>query len=58
MLAERKGKSLAALALEWVLSRPGIASVLIGAREPSQIDQALEAVGTANGLDWSKMFEV
>lgn len=61
MLAGREGKSLAALALEWVLSRPGIASVLIGAREPAQIDQALEAArvaGTANGLEWSEMFEV
>ena len=31
------------LALAWVLSRPGITSMLIGARNPTQVDQALRA---------------
>lgn len=59
-VAVRKGKSLAALALEWVVSRPGVSSVLIGARSQSQIDQALEAArsaATANGIEWAEMFE-
>lgn len=32
------------LALAWVLHRPGITSVLIGARTPEQVDQAFESL--------------
>lgn len=39
------GKSHVQLALLWVVNQPGITSVLIGARNTSQIDQALEMVG-------------
>ena len=35
------GKSHVQLALSWVLNQPGITSVLIGARNPGQIDQAI-----------------
>jgi aryl-alcohol dehydrogenase-like predicted oxidoreductase len=35
------GQSHVHLALSWVLDQPGITSVLIGARNPSQIDQAI-----------------
>ncbi len=35
------------LALGWVLRRPGISSVLIGARQPRHVDQAFEALETA-----------
>ena len=41
--AEREGKSMVQLALGWVLSRPQITSVLIGARNRDQVDQAFEA---------------
>lgn len=37
-------RSHAELALSWVLRQPGITSVLIGARNDQQIDQALESV--------------
>ncbi len=36
------GTSHAELALSWVLKQPGVTSVLIGARNTSQIDQALK----------------
>jgi 1-deoxyxylulose-5-phosphate synthase len=39
------GKSHVQLALSWVLSQPGITSVLIGARNTGQIEQALQALG-------------
>lgn len=42
------GKSHVQLALSWVLSQPGITSVLIGARNKSQIDQALGG----NAMKW------
>jgi len=40
------------LALAWAMTRPGITSVLIGARAPYQVDQALEAdaMGMTPGL--------
>ncbi len=37
------GKSHVELALTWVLEQPGITSVLIGARNTAQIDQALKS---------------
>ncbi len=42
-LAAETGQSMAQLALGWVLRRPGITAVLIGARSPQQIDQAFAA---------------
>jgi len=39
--AEATGRSHVQLALSWVLKQPGITSVLIGARNPGQIDQAI-----------------
>jgi len=37
------GLSLVQLSLAWVLSQPGVSSVLIGARNIAQVDQAFEA---------------
>jgi len=48
-VAEQSGRSIIQLALAWVLSRPNITSVLIGARNPAQVDQAFEA--TEAGLE-------
>ena len=42
--SERTGHSMIQLALAWTLNRPGITSVLIGARNPSHIDQAINAL--------------
>jgi len=41
--AEQSGLSMVALAMAWVLSRSEVSSVLIGARNTGQVDQAFEA---------------
>jgi aryl-alcohol dehydrogenase-like predicted oxidoreductase len=41
--AEQTGRSMVQLALAWVLKRPHVTSVLIGARNTAQVDQAFEA---------------
>jgi aryl-alcohol dehydrogenase-like predicted oxidoreductase len=46
-LAERRGTTLPALALTWVLARPGVRVVLAGARTPQQVDQNVAAVERA-----------
>jgi len=46
-LAREAGLPMARLALAWVLNRPGVTSVLIGARHPRHVDQAFEAMETA-----------
>lgn len=45
--AAELGTTVPVLALAWVLRSPGITSVLIGARTPAQVDQALAAEGLA-----------
>jgi aryl-alcohol dehydrogenase-like predicted oxidoreductase len=44
-LAAETGKSVAQIALNWVLSRPTIATVIIGARDKRQLRDNLGAVG-------------
>lgn len=51
-LADRTGKPMADLALGWVLSRRGVTSVLIGARHPGQVDQAIAAAGNPLADEW------
>ena len=46
VIAERRGQSLAQMALSWVYSREGVTSVLIGASKPEQITENLKM--TAN----------
>jgi myo-inositol catabolism protein IolS len=43
-LAEGRETSLPALALGWVLSRPGVRTVLAGAKTPAQVDQNASAM--------------
>ncbi len=50
-IAERRGQSLAQMALAWVLRRKEVTSVLIGARNPHQI---LENVGAINNLEFTR----
>ena len=38
------GLPMTQLGLAWVFSRPGVSSVLVGARKPEHVDQALEAL--------------
>lgn len=47
-VAAEAGRPMAHLALAWVIGRPGVTSVLIGARSPAQVDQGLAA---AQGLE-------
>jgi aryl-alcohol dehydrogenase-like predicted oxidoreductase len=44
-VAEETGKSLAQVALNWLLQRPTVASVIIGARNEEQLRQNLAAAG-------------
>ncbi|MBC7311816.1 MAG: aldo/keto reductase [Rhizobium sp.] len=46
-VAEQTGKSVPQVALNWLLSRPTISSVIIGARNEEQLRQNLGAVGWA-----------
>jgi L-glyceraldehyde 3-phosphate reductase len=43
-IAERRGQTLAQMAITWVLRSPGITSALIGARNVAQLDDSLAAV--------------
>jgi len=45
-IAEKNGKSLAGLAIAWVLRRPEVTAAIVGARRPSQIEE------TAGAADW------
>jgi aryl-alcohol dehydrogenase-like predicted oxidoreductase len=46
-IAAKHGKTVAQLAIAWVLRRPEVTSAIIGARNPSQIEE------TVNASDWS-----
>jgi aryl-alcohol dehydrogenase-like predicted oxidoreductase len=41
--AEKNNKSLAQLAIAWVLRRPEVTSAIVGARRPGQIEQTIPA---------------
>jgi L-glyceraldehyde 3-phosphate reductase len=49
-LAQTRGQTLAQMALAWILRRPQITSVLIGASRTAQVD---DAVGALNNLAFS-----
>jgi aryl-alcohol dehydrogenase-like predicted oxidoreductase len=42
-IAERNNKSLAQLAIAWVLRRPEVTSAIVGARRPDQIEETVQA---------------
>jgi aryl-alcohol dehydrogenase-like predicted oxidoreductase len=46
-IAEANGKTIAQLAIAWVIQRPGITSALCGAKRPEQIRE------TAVAMDWT-----
>jgi aryl-alcohol dehydrogenase-like predicted oxidoreductase len=46
-VAQRNGRTLAQLAVAWVLRRPEVTSAIVGARNPSQIEE------TAAAGDWA-----
>jgi L-glyceraldehyde 3-phosphate reductase len=43
VLAQKRGQSLAQMALAWVLRQPAVTTALIGASRPSQLEENLEA---------------
>ena len=43
-IAQRRGQSLAQMAIAWVLRDPRVTSALIGARSVEQLDDSLDAV--------------
>jgi L-glyceraldehyde 3-phosphate reductase len=49
-IAERRGQTLAQMAIAWVLREGGITSALIGASRPSQIE---DCVGAVRNLDFT-----
>ena len=44
-VAQETGKTVAQVALNWVLSRPSVATVIIGARDEKQLKENLGATG-------------
>lgn len=50
-LAEETGKTLSQVALNWVLQRPTVANIIIGARNEEQLKQNLGVVGWKLTLD-------
>lgn len=50
-IAERRGQTLAQMALAWIYSREGITSVLIGASKPEQI---IENIKMTNNLNFTE----
>lgn len=42
-IAERNGRTLAQLAIAWVLRRPEVTGAIVGARRPSQIEETIKA---------------
>ena len=45
VVAEQTGRSVTQVALNWLLTRPGVSNVIIGARNEEQLRQNLGAVG-------------
>jgi len=42
-IAAKQGKSVAQLAIAWVLRRPEVTAAIVGARQPSQIEETVQA---------------
>jgi L-glyceraldehyde 3-phosphate reductase len=56
-IAERRGQSLAQMAIAWVLRDPRVTSALIGARTVEQLDESLDAAGNL-GFDDAELREI
>ncbi|MDF2646819.1 MAG: aldo/keto reductase [Paenibacillus sp.] len=50
-VAERRGWTLAQLALNWVLSKQGITSAILGVSKPQHITEALPVIGEKLSLE-------
>lgn len=58
LIAKETGKSIAQIALNWLLQRPTVTSVIIGARNEEQLKQNLEAIGWNLTPDQVKRLEI
>jgi len=56
-LVEETGKTAAQISLNWLLQRPTVANIIIGARNKEQLQQNLEAVGWNLTLDQVKRLD-
>ncbi|RYY33175.1 MAG: aldo/keto reductase, partial [Sphingomonadales bacterium] len=56
-IAERRGQTLAQLAIAWVLRDPRVTSALVGARTVQQLDDSLDAVNNL-GLSPEELAEI
>jgi len=57
-IAEETGKSVAQVSLNWLLQRPTVSSLVIGARTEEQLKQNLEAVGWNLTSDQVKRLDI
>jgi aryl-alcohol dehydrogenase-like predicted oxidoreductase len=56
-LSDETGKSVAQVALNWLLQRPTVANIIIGARNEEQLKQNLGAVGWSLSIDQVKRLD-
>ena len=56
-IAERRGQTLAQMAIAWVLRDPRVTSALIGARTVQQLDDSLDAVNQL-GFEAAELAEI
>jgi aryl-alcohol dehydrogenase-like predicted oxidoreductase len=56
-LAEETGKTCAQISLNWLLQRPTVANIIIGARNEEQLKQNLDAVGWNLSVDQIKKLD-
>jgi aryl-alcohol dehydrogenase-like predicted oxidoreductase len=57
VVARETSRTVPQVALNWLLTRPTVASVIIGARDESQLRQNLEAIGWALSTDQIAMLD-
>ena len=56
-LTVETGKTVAQISLNWLLQRPTVSTIIIGARNEEQLKQNLEAVGWNLTLDQVKRLD-
>jgi len=56
-VAEETGKSVAQISLNWLLQRPTVSNIVIGARNEEQLTQNLEAIGWNLTIDQVKILD-
>jgi len=56
-VAEETGKSVAQISLNWLLQRPTVSNIVIGARNEEQLTQNLEAIGWNLTIDQVKKLD-